>query len=75
MDMKDVVKLRLEQLGDKSGIARARRVGLGRDFIRDIVSGKKKSVGSDKLPLLAKALGLDAQSLADGKLILESEIE
>lgn len=75
MKLKDIVILRLEQLGEKSGIARARRVGLGRDFIRDIVAGRKDSVQSDKLDLLAAALELDAKALADGKLVPAGEVE
>lgn len=63
-DLKTIVSERLAELGLKP-IPAATAVGLERGYIRDIVAGRKKSVSSDKIPLLAKALQLDASRLSE----------
>lgn len=68
MNLKKIVDERLSQL-KLGAVEAATAAGIERTFIRDIVEGKKKSVRADKLPLLAKALKLDAAALAAGKLL------
>lgn len=63
-DLKTIVTERLAELGKKP-IPAAVEVGLERGYIRDIIAGRKKSVSSDKLPLLAQALQLDPAKLAE----------
>jgi hypothetical protein len=53
--LKDRVQQRLAALGAKP-IPTATKAGLGRDFIADIVTGKKLSVRGSKLETLANAL-------------------
>lgn len=53
--LKARVAERLEVLGRKP-VTAAVGAGLGRDFIRDILAGKKRSVRGDKLEQLAQAL-------------------
>lgn len=54
-DLQERVRLRLEQL-NRSPITAATSVGLERTYIRDFVGGKKKSIGMDKMALVARAL-------------------
>jgi phage repressor protein C with HTH and peptisase S24 domain len=61
--LQEIVTERLDELGLKA-IPAAKEAGLERTFIRDIVIGKKQSVKSDKIGLLAKLLQLDAEALA-----------
>jgi SOS-response transcriptional repressor LexA len=61
--LREIVIQRLDELG-VSAIQAAEQSGLKREFIYDIVEGKKQSVRSDKLPELARALKLDAAALA-----------
>jgi phage repressor protein C with HTH and peptisase S24 domain len=65
--LQEIVTQRLEQLGLGS-VEAATRGGMERTYIRDIVEGKKKSVRSDKMAELARALELDFASLSRGEL-------
>ena len=56
------VASRLKATG-KRPVTAAMAAGLGRDFITDILSGKKRSVRGDKLQQLAEALEVDADFL------------
>lgn len=56
-NLKTVVERRLDQIG-KNAFEAARDAGLGRDFVNDILNGKKASVRGDNLEKLAR--GLDA---------------
>ncbi|MDB5456214.1 MAG: hypothetical protein JWP92_1799 [Caulobacter sp.] len=62
--LKDRVRDRLDVLGINAFEA-ARRMGdkTGRDFVSDILKGRKNSVRGDKLTLLAKALETDTAFL------------
>lgn len=68
MDLKEIVETRLDQLG-LSPIEAATRHGVERTFLRDILTGRKKSVRSDKMPLVAKLLDLDVAALSKGQLV------
>jgi transcriptional regulator with XRE-family HTH domain len=57
MDLQSRVRRRVEELG-QSPITLAKAVGLERGFINDIVIGRKHSVRTDKLELVARALGV-----------------
>ncbi|MDW6020283.1 hypothetical protein SAZ10_00740 [Mesorhizobium sp. BAC0120] len=59
---------RLEEL-NMGPIAAANAGGIERTFIRDIIEGKKRSVRSDKLEGLARALHLDAAALARNEMV------
>ncbi len=72
-DLQGLVAQRLEEMG-LGPIEAATRGGLERTFIRDIVSGKKKSIRGDNLRRLAKALGVDPGALAVGRLVKASAI-
>lgn len=61
--MKDVVAKRLEEL-EMGAIEAAVRGGIERTFIRDIIKGNKKSVRTDKIAGLARALQMDASELS-----------
>ncbi|THV14375.1 S24 family peptidase [Rhizobium rhizophilum] len=65
--LKDIVTTRLEQL-DIGAVEAATQAGIERTFIRDIVEGRKKSVRSDKVAELARALSLDPDALARNEL-------
>lgn len=65
--LKDIVTERLEQLGI-GAVEAATQAGIERTFIRDIVEGRKKSVRSDKVADLARALSLDPDALARNEL-------
>lgn len=70
--LKEIVEKRLDQLS-VGAVEAATQAGIERTFIRDIVDGRKKSVRSDKIDVLAKALRLDPVALAQNKLVpLES---
>ena len=71
-DLKNIVIERLTQLG-LGPVEAAVQGGLERTYIVDIVDGRKKSVRSDKLAGLARALKLDAQALARGEALPESD--
>lgn len=58
------VRKRLQELGKKP-IPAAVEAGLGRDFISDIVAGRKLSVQGAKLPQLARALECETAYLTD----------
>lgn len=64
-DLRTIVTDRIKEL-DLKPIAAAESVGLERGFIRDIIAGRKKSVASDKMVLVAHALQLDPGALAQG---------
>jgi len=61
--LREIVVKRLEELG-LGPVEAAVQAGIERSFIRDIVEGRKASVRSDKMPMLARALQLDATALA-----------
>lgn len=65
--LKDIVIKRLDQLGI-GPVEAATQAGIERTFIRDIVEGRKKSVRSDKVADLARALSLDPDALARNEL-------
>lgn len=62
MVFRDRVRARVEALG-ASPITLARSVGLERGFINDILIGRKTSVRTDKIPLVARALNCDPRYL------------
>lgn len=64
--LQELVTNRLEELG-LGPVEAAVQGGLERTYIRDIVKGRKQTVKSDKIELLAKALRLSADALALGK--------
>jgi len=66
--LQQIVVKRLAEL-DVSPIVAATRRGLPRDFIRDIVRGKKATITAEKLWMLAAALELDAQALSRNEAI------
>ncbi|MFC5760553.1 S24 family peptidase [Rhizobium sp. GCM10022189] len=66
--LQEIVVKRLAEL-DLSPIVAATRKGLPRDFIRDIVRGKKATITAEKLWMLAEALDLDAEALARNEAI------
>lgn len=69
--LQEIVSTRLEEL--KLGpVEAAVQGGLERTYIRDIVVGKKQSVKTDKLALLARALQLDPDALARNEAIAVS---
>ena len=61
-DLRERVASRLEELGLKP-IPTSIAAGLGRDFLSDIVKGRKRSVRGDKLNQLAMALRLTPREL------------
>lgn len=63
--IRDRVEKRLEELG-LGAITAANSVGLERTFIRDFVIGRKKTIGADKLPLVAAALQTSVEYLTRG---------
>lgn len=56
------VEARLNELGKKP-IPAALSVGLGRDFLRDLIDGRKESINSRKLPQVAEALEWSVEQL------------
>lgn len=66
--LKKIVEIRLEELG-LGAVEAATAAGIERTFIRDIVEDKKKSVRSDKIANLARALKLDAAALAQNQMV------
>jgi hypothetical protein len=68
LTLKEIVVTRLEEL-HMGPIAAANAGGIERTFIRDIIEEKKRSVRSDKLEGLARALRLDAAALARNELV------
>jgi len=68
MELKEIVAERLKQLNLKP-IEAATKYGAERTFVRDILSERKKSVRSDKMPLLAEILQLDLSALSRGELL------
>jgi hypothetical protein len=66
--LKEIVENRLSELG-LGPVEAAVHGGIERTFIRDIVEGKKKSVRSDKMAALARALRLDAAALARNEMV------
>lgn len=72
MDLQTRVRRRVEELG-QSPITLAKSVGLERGYINDIVIGRKRSVRTDKLELVAQALGVSVgylQGMDDAVMIL-----
>jgi phage repressor protein C with HTH and peptisase S24 domain len=70
--LQEIVTARLTELG-LGPIEAATAGGLERTFIRDITVGKKKSVKSDKIVQLGKALMLDPDALARNEALPVSE--
>ena len=68
LTLKEIVVKRLEEL-NMGPIAAAIAGGIERTFIRDIMEWKKRSVRSDKLVGLARALHLDAAALARNEMV------
>jgi hypothetical protein len=66
--LKEIVVKRLKEL-NMGPIQAANAGGIERTYIRDIIEGKKRSVRSDKLEGLARALRLDAAALARNELV------
>ncbi|WP_234851598.1 S24 family peptidase [Sinorhizobium meliloti] len=66
--LKEIVENRLAELG-LGAVEAAVQGGIERTFIRDIVEGKKKSVRSDKVEGLARALRLDPAALARNEMV------
>lgn len=66
--LKEIVAKRLEELG-LGPVEAAVQGGIERTFIRDIVEDKKKSIRSDKVESLARALKLDPAALARNELV------
>jgi len=66
--LKEIVVKRLKEL-NMGPIEAANAGGIERTYIRDIVEEKKRSVRSDKLEGLARALRLDAAALARNELV------
>lgn len=66
--LKDIVVRRLLELGI-APIKAAESQGMERGFIYDLLLGKKQSVRSDKLAILAKAIYADPSALAEGRLV------
>jgi transcriptional regulator with XRE-family HTH domain len=67
--LRQIVEDRLTVLG-KNPFEAARSAGLERSYLNDILIGRKTNVRNDKIPALAKALGLDTAMLIamlDGK--------
>lgn len=69
MTLKEIIQLRLQQLGNQSPIELARKHGLKREFIDDILRGKKATVRTPGLLKIAAALQLDADALLRGELV------
>lgn len=67
-NLKEIVEKRLSELG-VGAVEAATRAGLERTFLRDIIVGRKKSVRSDKMADLARALMLDHLSLMHGEAV------
>lgn len=65
MDLKDTVRSRLDELG-RSPFEAARRGGLQRHFVNDILAGKKRSVRGDNLARLAQGLDWTVEELLGG---------
>jgi phage repressor protein C with HTH and peptisase S24 domain len=63
-DLKRVVQDRLTEL-DRGAVELAVAHGLSRDFIHDIISGKKTSVRSESAGKLARALQLPTSAILD----------
>lgn len=61
--LQEIVSQRLKEIG-LGPVEAANKGGLERTYIRDIVTGKKATVKSDKIGLLAAALDLDPEALA-----------
>lgn len=70
--LKEIVEKRLEELG-LGAVEAAVQGGIERTFIRDIVEDKKKSVRSDKVEGLARALRLDPSALARNEMVRMSD--
>lgn len=66
--LQTIVAERVSELGLKP-VTAAQDVGLDRNFIRDLVRGKKATVKSENVDQLAKALRLDAAALARHEMI------
>lgn len=62
--LQKIVVQRLEELG-LGPVEAATRAGIERTYIRDIVEGRKRTVRSDKIDALARALQLDPSDLAN----------
>jgi transcriptional regulator with XRE-family HTH domain len=58
MNIRERVQARVDALGE-SAITLAKRVGLERGFINDILIGRKATIRFDKLPMVARALKCD----------------
>jgi SOS-response transcriptional repressor LexA len=63
--LQTLVARRLEELG-LGPVEAATKAGLERTYIRDIVEGKKRSIRSDKIEGLARALQMDPAELGGG---------
>jgi hypothetical protein len=67
-NLREIVEERLAQLG-LGAVEAAVQGGIERTFIRDIVEGKKKSIRSNKIGELARALRLDPTALARNEMV------
>lgn len=63
--LSDRLKHRLEVL-DKSPIAASEEAGLGRDYVRDVIRGKKESISATAAPKLARVLQCSVEWLLTG---------
>jgi len=64
--MREIIEKRLKELS-AGPVALARQAGLDPNYIRDYLTGRKKTFRQDKIPALAKALGVDISYLITGK--------
>lgn len=72
--LKAIVELRLTELGVNPFEA-ARRGGLERSFVNDLLIGRKKSVRGDNIGKLAAALEIDTASLLEALLVTDRKTQ
>lgn len=72
MTLRNIVETRLAQLGI-GPVEATKGTGLERTFIRDVATGKKRTVSHDKVLGLAKALQLDANGLLHNEMVPAGE--
>lgn len=74
MTYKEIAEIRLAQLG-LGPIEAAETAGIPRDFIRDLIKDKKKSVRADGIEILARGLRLDPAALARKEIVPVDEAQ